>query len=394
MAIIILPVCFIAVFINAGIILGPATGKKEVLLCSILIFSTFLLFITEFLSAFKALNFNFVLISWGTITAINLIYLYTKRAAAVTFAAALKQRLYTANNKLSRFDKLMLWSVAVILLLVFAQGILYPPNNWDSMTYHLSRIVSWISQGSVAHFPTNIFYQIYQPPFAEYAIMHVNLLSQGDYFAASVQFCFFAGALVALAAIVKAIGLPGKYQVLAIVFCATIPEAVLQASSTQNDMVAGFFILAVYYFALKAIKGGEFKNFLFLGMATGLAFLTKAICYIYLAPAIIVIAIFILTKFVKTKEYNYLWLAMMAFLITLGVNSVQYCRNYTLSKNILGTPANEIANYTNKQVGPLPLLSNMVKNAGLQVGIMGTDKPAEYANKVIYKLHASCRDKY
>ena len=42
------------------------------------------------------------------------------------------------------------------------------PNNWDSMTYHLTRVEHWMQRQTVIHYATNNVRQVSQPPLAEY----------------------------------------------------------------------------------------------------------------------------------------------------------------------------------------------------------------------------------
>lgn len=67
-------------------------------------------------------------------------------------------------------------------LWVFLSGIIIVlavctvPYNWDSMTYHLSRIANWAQQGSVAHYATHIIREIVSPVLAEFVNLHVYIL--------------------------------------------------------------------------------------------------------------------------------------------------------------------------------------------------------------------------
>lgn len=389
MAICILLVCFLAIFLNLGVWLDGKNSKRDLLIYSVLTFCVITVFITELLSVFSAIAYYSILLSWGIVFGINIVLLYIKHADAGIFVAALKQRVLSICRSLTGGEKFWLSSTLVILLLVFAQGIIYPPNNWDSMTYHLSRITAWISRGSVGHFPTNIFYQVYQGPFAEYVIMHFNMLARNDYFSATVQFCFLLFMLVTLTNVIKTLGLQRRYQILAVIFATLIPEVLLQASSTQNNIVESFFVLTAYYFTLKSIKGTAFNDYFFLGMAVGLALLTKSTAYIYLFPILLVFAIRVLNRFFKTRNLKYIWYPIMVILIGLAINYRQYQRNYNLDKNILGAPASEVGIYTNTRMNPLLLLSNVIKNAGLQMSMMGITAPAIISDTIIHKLHAT-----
>ena len=70
--------------------------------------------------------------------------------------------------------------IGVIVSLTGLIAFVAPPNNYDSMTYHLGRVVHWIQNHSVQHYPTNIDRQLFMPPWAEFAITHFYLLSTDD----------------------------------------------------------------------------------------------------------------------------------------------------------------------------------------------------------------------
>jgi 4-amino-4-deoxy-L-arabinose transferase-like glycosyltransferase len=389
MAITLLIICFIAVFLNTGILLSFATGLKETFVCSALIFSFLIVFVTECLSVFNLLIYNYLFLTWGLIAMFNMWYLFTKKIQVQAFIKIIKSRAGLIIAGLDGFQKILLSAVIIILLLVFVQGIIYPPNNWDSMIYHMARVASWVSHKSVADYPTPVFYQLYQPPFAEFSILNFDMLGRSDIFSNSVQFCFLLFSLVVIVSLVKTLGLGRSYQIIAFVVGATIPEVVLQASSTQNDIVVSFFILAGYYFAFKIIKGEPgFKNFLFLGLASGLAFFTKATAYIYLAPLLPIFGIWIIIALVKTKNIKPLYYSLMVLLIAGSINAMHYYCNYQLTTNILGARTTDLNGGVNEKMSPILLLSSIEKNAGLQIGVLGSVKPAEFANKVLYKLNA------
>lgn len=383
MSILILLASFTSLFLIIGVV--SSFTLKDILLKTMLTFSVILLLITEVLSAFHLLNFQFVSISWMAISVLSIIYLFLKKERVFNFAKRIKQYCTGAIQGLTKFELLLLTGAAIILLLIFIQVIAYPPNNWDSMTYHLARVTNWISHGSVAHYPTHIFRQLYQPPFAEFVILHFNMLSGGDYFSNAVQFIFLIFSIVAIVSIVEIFGLSRKYKIIALVLVVTIPEVVLQTSSTQNDIVVSFFILTAIYFAAKSIKEASLQNYLFLGLSIGFAVLTKGTAYIYLAPILLLFAMIVLIQVFRTKHYAHLDFGILAVLVFLSLNAGHFIRNYTFNNSILGVDEAEHKMYTNEYMTPALLLSNIIKNAGLHLGPAPVNKVATNA---IYKLHS------
>lgn len=148
-----------------------------------------------------------------------------------------------------------------------------PPNTWDSMTYHMGRVAHWAQNGSVAHFATHIPRQLQYPPWAEFAILQLQVLSGGDRLANLVQWGAYVGCIVGVGLIAALLGADRGGQVLAGVVAATLPMALLQASSTQNDLVVSLWLVCLVVFGMDApLRRG---SVLLAGAGLGLAALTK-----------------------------------------------------------------------------------------------------------------------
>ena len=70
--------------------------------------------------------------------------------------------------------------IEVCFILILAGETLYvalkvAPYNWDSLTYHLPRIMHWVQNQSVAHYATNITRQVASPVLAEFINFAVYL---------------------------------------------------------------------------------------------------------------------------------------------------------------------------------------------------------------------------
>ncbi|NVM64675.1 hypothetical protein FHW88_002964 [Mucilaginibacter sp. SG538B] len=378
---------FILIFFSLGIYYKPGNSRKEILLISIILFSVLIVFITELLSSLHRLNFLGILISWGLFGVINAVYLYLNKNRLFSFINNIKLDTGKKLKTLTKLQLTLMAGIALMLILIFIQGIIYPPNNWDSMTYHLARITSWVSHQSVDHYATDITRQLYQPPFAEYVIMHINLLSGGDYLSNAVQFFYFLFVVLAIVLIIEKLGLGREYKIAGILLTCTVPEVILQASSTQNDVVISLFVISALYFAIEAAKTCKLKHFIFFGFSIGLSVFTKGTGYLYLTPIILFAIITVVISFSKTFKYNYLWFSLVAVMCFLSVNAGHYSRNYKLWGNILGLDKQESKEYSNQKMNAGFFLSNCIKNAGLHLCLMYVGDVAQVSDSVIYKFH-------
>lgn len=114
------------------------------------------------------------------------------------------------------------------------------------------------------------------PPGAEYLLLHLRLLSDGDALYNLVQWAAGLGCLLVASRIVAQLGGGRRAQLLAAFVLATTPMVVLQATSTQTDLVAAAWAgcvatLTVDGLARRATAG----QVVALGAATGLTAVTK-----------------------------------------------------------------------------------------------------------------------
>jgi 4-amino-4-deoxy-L-arabinose transferase-like glycosyltransferase len=316
---------------------------------------------TEVLSLFHWLNFGTVLGSWLT-TSIILGEIYYRL-------------IRQGKRSLVRFSVPRLTPVTFVLLgsIIFSAAIIAliavvaPPNNWDSMTYHMARVVHWIQNRSVAHYPTYYSAQLVHPPFAEFAIMHLQILSGSDRFANLVQWFSMIGSLIGVSLMAKQLGSDRRGQLLAAVFCATIPMGILQASSTQNDYVVAFWLVCLAHFILEAlsVKKWDYRVVLGIGASLGLAVLTKSSGYIYAFPFMVW---FFLVKALEVRWK--IWKPMIIIaLIFLSLNISHYLRNLDLYGSPIATA--EYSEHYRIEVYSLPtFISNVIKNLSLHVDIV------------------------
>lgn len=297
---------------------------------------------TELLSLCHAINILSLSLFWGAVTTTAFCYIYPRKSQIII------EKFDTSN--LGDFI-CIIFSLCITLMIAIAA----PPNNWDSMTYHMARVMHWIQNSSVAYYPTHIPRQLYSAPWAEYAILHLQLLSDGDRFANLVQWFALVGSAIGVSLIVVEFGGDSRKQHFAALFATTIPMAVLQASSTQNDLVASFWLVCFCYFGI--ILSRDLNNFIAAATAIslGLAFLCKATTYIFALPFVVLILIEVIRNHGR-KCWKYIF---MIVTIIICLNAGHFWRNYSLWGNPLSTGSDKVRN---EQISLKVMTSNFCRN--------------------------------
>lgn len=226
---------------------------RKAILSALLIVGIFIVATTEILSLVYWLNFVAVLLAWSSFNLGLLVTIICQKYYR-GIITALTKAIYLLPQQLSWFLASLLLGIISILAIVGIIALVAPPNTWDSMTYHMSRVVHWIQNGGVAHYPTYNLPQLFHPPFAEFGITHLHILSNSDRLANLVQWFSAVGSAIGVSLIAKELNADRRRQVFAVVFAATIPMAILQASSSQNDYVVTFWLVCLAYYILLSFK--------------------------------------------------------------------------------------------------------------------------------------------
>jgi Dolichyl-phosphate-mannose-protein mannosyltransferase len=328
---------------------------RSSLLSAFIVWGIGLTVMTELLSLGKLLTFDWLVWSWISIDL----------ATGYRCFILIKNRKPTVNREIpsnrSPFSILLLCGIALIIGIVGLVAVVSPPNNWDSMVYHMSRVVHWEQNHSLAYYPVSALRQLYQSPWAEFAILHLQILSGGDRFANLVQWFSMVGSIVGVSLIAKQIGANERGQIFAAVVCATIPMGILQGSSTQNDYVVSFWLVCfVYYVLLIANNRWSPIDSIVIGGSLGLALLTKGTAYIYALPFCVWLAIALSKQKPNKLSKHVFTIASLVLLLNIS----QAMRNL----NLFGSPiAMGEEKYTNDFFSISVFLSNIIRNISLHL---------------------------
>lgn len=349
---------------------------RQAFIKSHLVIFGFIAISTEILSSFNAITLSTFLVCWLLFLLVGTLLIFRYRGH--------KKITLSSNIKFSLIEKFFFSFIAFILATTLFTAIVYPPNTYDSMTYHMPRVLHWISNHNVSFYPTDIARQNYLMPLAEFAIMHLQLLTGGDIYANLVQWVNFIVLICLGAAVAEELGLDKKVQLLSALLIATLPMAILQASSTQNDLVVSVFLMSFAYFMLKLRTNFSVENLFYSGVSLGLALLTKGTAYIYGAAIGICLAILLMLASRAQLGELLKVCAGMASVVLIGLvlNTGFLWRTFQLYGEIL-PPQAEI--YRNQDSSLAALGSTILKNAAVHLGTPN-EKLNSYELKIIGSL--------
>lgn len=261
----------------------------------------------EVFSIFSFVRYSTLTVFWGVADAILLGYIlfHGKRNLNIgkDFILHIIRTLY----------KNVIWVILGAGLVFLA--VRTTPYNWDSMTYHLSRIANWAQNQSVGHYATHNIREIVSPVLAEFINLHVYILSGNKDIFVNLLQCFSALTNVWLVyELAEKIGCSRPYAQLAAFLFYTCPIAFGEALTTQVDQFAALWLLIFMYYVLDMIEEkyrfqldkDTINTCLIMAGCIALGYLTKPSVLIGMA----FFAVLLLIKCIRRKESAFILLKL------------------------------------------------------------------------------------
>jgi 4-amino-4-deoxy-L-arabinose transferase-like glycosyltransferase len=371
---------------------GRTASLSEIFLLVTTALGGIVVFSTELLSIFSILTPLAIKLTWAIVLAVSLvgvtlIILY-RRNTFTQLRKEITSRLQDFKS-LSWQGYLLVGMIVFTLLATLITNYQYQvPTNGDSMRYHLTRTLYWLQNGSVRHYATFTLHQISFPPFAEYAILHLDVMAGTDLLSRMVQWIAIFPALIAIAEITKQLGGDLRQRLVAALFASATPMLIVQSTSTMNDLVLSVWLLIFIAAGLRLVgKPTDLFWIVFAGIALGLAILTKSTAFIFALPVSIWLAIRIIrAQGLSSQTWK---TGLVILFLVLLINAGHFYRNTAT----FGSPLGVNLGTVNETFSLRSLASNTIRNIQMHMPAEAQDQPAivnlaaKSAWKISWNLH-------
>jgi hypothetical protein len=284
-----------------------------------------------------------------------------------------------------------LWILGLMIGLAYALlavvNLLVPPNNMDSMVYHLSRVAFWIQHQTLAPWPTPNLTQTIYPPNVELGSLWSMLFLRRDILAGFVQWFSALSAMVSVFGLGRTFGFSRPASAFASFVYLILPMIILQSTTTQNDLTLAAMITTMAYLLMLGLKTGHREMLILSGAAMGLALGMKLPAVLVLPGFGLGMAVAILTRKPKPVRRLVLWAgACLAGFVLL--EAFNYIQNLVAYRHLLGGP--QTMHYQANEVEPgnwALIRSNAARDVFSMMDLTGMPRPlAESAAAIRARL--------
>ena len=236
----------------------------------------------------------------------------------------------TASKSQKTAFSILLVSFLLLHSLQLAVTYYTPPNEWDSMTGHLNRILYFLQNGSFQHFiGTNWNIDTYPKSFSSIQVYPFLMTNWNEHFFKLPNLSAYWLLFVGSYAILKRMQL----SFISSFFCASlvlfIPISIIQSTSTDTDIVLAAYLISFVYFLISYMYTQQTIYIYLSALAFSIA-LSHKITFVFSFLPIGVLVIYI----IRNTNFNSWQKSLRHFLVA-----------YTLFVGLLTLPTGYISNY-------------------------------------------------
>lgn len=169
------------------------------------------------------------------------------------------------------------WTIVVISLFQFSVILYCPPNEWDSMTGHLNRIIYFLNEGSsLKHFiGTNWNIDTYPRSFCSIQVYPFLMNAKNELWFRFPNYSAYWIISFSMYGILKRLSIHFKLRLFVSALTLLLPISITQSLTTDTDIVLGAYLSCLIYFLLSFHTTKKIIYLYFLGFCFGIAFSHK-----------------------------------------------------------------------------------------------------------------------
>lgn len=279
----------------------------------------------EFLSLFKAINIPCVLL-------VNIIWAFAtyriwknRQKPLWYFEKEIVKRFFKKMKNSFKLDKTLIVlgiCYSVFIITAFILSVIMPVTSGDGKVYHVARSFFYVIQGSLNHFTINDIRSLCLPINSEILYSWVILFFKKDVFLALFSFAGYAFSMIATFDIMGYMKFSYRRRLWVIFILSSFASVIVQASSTETDIIITALVTSAIYMFWTALKTGKRIPIFMSALAYALAIGTKTPSIIMI-PAI---GFFMLTLCFYYKKFKplgmFLGFGIINFVIFSAYNYV------------------------------------------------------------------------
>lgn len=277
-----------------------------------------------------------VLSIFHAITKSNILISYSMVCIAIFFYKLKRKRKYNyrLKERIGELDK-RTWMLLVLFCIPLIASIIYVPYNWDSMTYHLARIVNWEQFQSIEHYATGNDRQVASPVLPAYNNLFVYVITNQSVRLLNLQQCIAYGINAYMVyQIARKIEVKKNYAYVGALLFMTAPIALAEAMTTQVDHLSTMYLLFFVYLVLGFIRTKECLSWNKSTVET-IVVMAACIAFSYLSKpstgfGILVFLVALLIACIRRKDriIELIKMAVVALAVIVIPLSFDWIRNY------------------------------------------------------------------
>jgi 4-amino-4-deoxy-L-arabinose transferase-like glycosyltransferase len=374
---------------------------------------------SEVSSLFNLLNNKYFFLLLQLVLLVCLYFFWKKKNTPGLFEPI---KMYFRKYSLAEINQsikshLPLWLLGFFVIVFYLFGaylvLKVPPNNYDSMTCHMTRVGFWLQNGNLDSWPTWVVTQKSYPFNAQLQIFWSVLFWGSDLFAGFAQWIAALISILAIYGISRSLGFLREQSLFAILIFSLFPEILLESTTTQNHLLTSSVLMCAFYFLVIGFKENNKVALMFSSLALALALGAHQFAF-FLIPGfgLTVLLLWISIRKSNTKLVLFFALSSLAAFLLFGANKyllniidfgnpfydqtvtsgwAKNTAEYWTPKSVLEWTKNNLERYifTSLDVTGLPpLLSNSILEIKEDVGVFIfdlTNNPKQQGTFDIYR---------